>query len=384
MNATQQNMVSVQRKPIEVYSDDVEFINEVVMRLDALAIYDVEILPTEGFFDLHTKEKQACVIVIDVESDTFLSDERMVESVKTKTGIPIIAVARELTAQDMRSVLKLNATDLLYKPIDGKELVKTVATQASVSMISNSKIKTFISANGGAGSTTLALAAVDRLASKSPDKGLDCCLVDLDFQSAACSVYLNQASEFDLTGVIEDPARLDVEILDVMKMPSPSGFSLYSFELPYLPFSDKGPEFVLKLLDLVAYRYNNIIIDLPNLDTPWQSSVISASDTIYIVFEINLASLRQARRLLQHIRELRGDDLEIRLVANKTKTKWFGNHITVKEMKKLFNQSTIDVVRLEPDLLTEAVNRGMLPSEVQSKSRFQKDVKLLVEGRKDA
>lgn len=384
MNATVQQMVSTQRRPIEVYSDDADFIGEVVARLDALAIYDVRSLPTDSFINSHSEARQACVAIIDVEDSEFLHDPRTLESVKLKSGIPIIAVAKELSAQDMRSVLKLNAADLLYKPVDGKELVKTVAAQASVSLVSNSNIKTFISANGGAGASTLALSVADRLALDSPVKGVDCCLVDLDFQSAACSVYLNQTNEFDLTGIIEHPSRLDVEILDVLRMPSESGFSLYSFDFPSLPFSHNGPDFVLKLLDLVAYRYENIVIDLPYLDSPWQNSVITASDTVYIVFEMNLASLRQTGKLLQHIRDLRGDDFDVRLIANKAKRKMFGNHISVKEIKKLFNHDKIDTVRFDPDIVTEAVNRGMLPSQVQSKSRFTKDIKALIAGSKNA
>lgn len=73
--------------------------------------------------------------------------------------------------------------------------------------------------------------------------------------------------------------------MDVIKLSRPSGLTLYSFERPQLPFEPQGGDFVFRLLDLVAYRFDDIVIDLPNIETPWQNSVLSTSDEIFIVFE---------------------------------------------------------------------------------------------------
>ncbi|TIM80729.1 MAG: pilus assembly protein, partial [Mesorhizobium sp.] len=108
-----------------------------------------------------------------------------------------------------------------------------------------------------------------------------------------------------------------------------------------------------RLLDLVAYRFDDIVIDLPNIETSWQNSVLSTSDEIFIVFELNVASLRQGKRLYTKIRELRGNAASITLVANKHKRKWFGNHFSRRELEKIFKAPHIKSVSLDNALLTD-------------------------------
>ena len=115
---------------------------------------------------------------------------------------------------------------------------------------------------------------------------------------------------------------------------------------------------MFRLLDLVAYRFDNIVIDLPNLETPWHNSVLSTSDEIFIVFELNIASLRQGKRLYKKIRELRGNTASVTLVANKHKRKMFGNHFSRSELEKIFKAPHIKSVALDNALLTDALNRA--------------------------
>src|SRR5439155_21041003 len=124
--------------------------------------------------------------------------------------------------------VRLNAADWLRKPFDNKELINAVSFHDSGTAASKSRVITFISASGGAGATTLALAAAEYLAKKSADAAAGTCLVDLHYQHANCSSYLNLYNEFDLASVIAQPDRLDVELMDIIKLMRAPGFTLYS------------------------------------------------------------------------------------------------------------------------------------------------------------
>jgi pilus assembly protein CpaE len=145
-----------------------------------------------------------------------------------------------------------------------------------------------------------------------------------------------------------------------------------------------GRDFVLKLLDLIAYRFENVIVDLPNLETPWHSSVLSTSDEIFLVFELNVASLRQAKKLYSRIRELKGNAASVTLVANKHKRKLFGNHFSKNELEKIFAAKHIKAVSFDSDLMSDALNRAMLPGEIDRRARFNRDLKHIFEERIDA
>ncbi|TPI35050.1 AAA family ATPase [Mesorhizobium sp. B2-1-8] len=383
MNAINTKVLPTKRKQVALFSSDPNFKREVATRLDALAIYDVRVAETGDFLKGPPADTRPGIVILDLGNGELLGKPGIVEARALWATVPLIAVSDELTSEQTRVLVRMNASDWLHKPLDGKELLNAVTFHDSGNQGAKSRIITFISASGGAGATTLALSAAEFLASKSTERAASTCLVDLDFQSANCGAYLNLFNQFDLAGIIGQPERLDVELMDVIKLSRPSGLTLYAFERPQLPFEPQGADFVFRLLDLVAYRFDDIVIDLPNIETPWHNSVLSTSDEIFIVFELNVASLRQGKRLYKKIRELRGNAVSITLVANKHKRKWFGNHFSRSELEKIFKAPHIKSVGLDNALLADALNRAMLPSEVDGRARFSKDLKKMFRERLD-
>lgn len=385
MNAlSSPKVLTTRRKRIALFSSDPQLRRDIATRLDSLAIYDVQVAEAEAFLAGPPAEGRPSVVILDVGEGELLAGSRLVDARAAWANVPLVALSGELGSEQMRNLVRLNAADWLRKPFDGKELINAVTFHGSGSQASKSRIITFIGATGGAGATTLALSAADHLASRSAEGAAGTCLVDLDFQHANCSAYLNVYTEFDIEGVIANPDRLDVELMDLIKLTRKPGFTLYSFERPSLPFASNGQDFVFKLLDLAAYRFEDVVIDLPNVETPWQNSVLSTSDEIFLVFELNIASLRHAKHLFQRIRGLRGNGANITLIANKRKRKLFGNHFSPGELEKIFKQPHIKAVSLDTPLLTDALNRALLPSEVHARARFNKDVKAIFRERLDA
>ncbi len=376
-------ILPTRRKRIALFSADTNMRNDISARLEALAIYDVQVQEPEAFLDGPKGEQAPSVVIFDIGEGALLGNARLMDARARWANVPLIALSGELPDDRIRTLVRLNAADWLRKPFDNKELVNAVSFHDSGTAATKSRVITFISASGGAGATTFALSAAEHLAQKSAEAASATCLVDLDFQHANCSSFLNLYNEFDLTNVINQPERLDVELMDIIKLVRAPGFTMYSFERPELPFEPKGQDFVFKLLDLAAYRFDNVVIDLPNRETPWFSTVLSTSDEIFLVFELNIVSLRHAKQLYTKIRELRGSAASVTLVANKQKRKLFGNHFSRGELQKIFKMPHIKSVSLDTPLLTDAVNRALLPSEVHARARFNKDLKGLFRERLD-
>lgn len=383
MNAIDPKILPTRRKQIALYSGDPHFRREIATWLEALAIYDVQVVEPDAFLKGAAAGGRPSIIILDIAEGEILESPGLMEARASWPQVPLIAISSELRPDQMRNLVRLNASDWLHKPLDGKELLNAVTFHDSGSQANKSRIVTFVGASGGAGATTLALAAAEYLAAKSPERAASTCLVDLDFQSANCGAYLNLFNQFDLAGIVAQPDRLDVELMDVIKLSRPRGLTIYSFERPELPFEPHGSDFVFKLLDLAAYRFDDIVIDLPNLEAAWQKPVLSTSDEVFIVFELNLAALRQAKRLYSKIRELRGNGASITLVANKQKRKWFGNHFSRKDLEKVFKAPNIRSISFDRTLLTDSLNRAILPAEVDARARFNKEVKAMFRDRLD-
>lgn len=384
MNAINSKILPTRRKRIALFSSDPNLRRDIATRLDSLAIYDVQPEESAAFLEGPKADALPSIVILDVGDGTLLENARLIQARGEWAKVPLIALSGELSQDRIRTLVRLNAADWLRKPFDNKELINAVSFHDSGSEATKSRVLTFVSASGGAGATTMALSAAEYLAKKSANAASATCLVDLDFQHANCSSYLNLYNEFDLASVISQPDRLDVELMDIIKLMRSPGFTLYSFERPQLPFEPKGQDFVFKLLDLAAYRFDNVVIDLPNRETPWLNTVLSTSDEIFLVFELNVVSLRHAKQTYSRIRELRGSGASVTLVANKQKRKWFGNYFSRSELQKIFKIPHIKIVSLDAPLLTDAVNRALLPTEVHARARFNKDLKAMFRERLDA
>ncbi|WP_292393697.1 hypothetical protein [Mesorhizobium sp.] len=222
MNAINTKVLPTKRKQVALFSSDPQFKREVATRLDALAIYDVRISETADFLNGPPPETRPGIVILDLGHGELLGQPGIVAARALWTTVPLIAVSDELTSEQTRILVRMNASDWLHKPLDAKELLNAVTFHDTGNQGTKSRIITFISASGGAGATTLALSAAEFLASKSTERAASTCLVDLDFQSANCGAYLNLFNQFDLAGIIGQPERLDVELMDVIKLSRPS------------------------------------------------------------------------------------------------------------------------------------------------------------------
>jgi pilus assembly protein CpaE len=284
-------------------------------------------------------------------------------------GAPLIVVSAQLSPERTRQLLRLGAADWLQQPYTDADLVAALGQAAGGSK--SALVATFVPASGGAGATSMTLLAAGTAARQS--KSGRTCIVDLDYQAASCAAYLNAASQFDLDALLENPDRLDTELLELMKQAREPRLAIYSFERPNLYFQPLGAKFVLRLLDLAAGANNTVLVDLPNLRTPWFGDVIRHSDKVYIVCELNVPSLGHARRLLSEVTAARGGSDGVEVIVNRAEFKLFGNVIALGDVEKMFGKVPFRTVAEDTATMADAINRGLLASEVAPRSRLVKD-----------
>jgi pilus assembly protein CpaE len=284
-------------------------------------------------------------------------------------GAPLIVVSAALSPERTRQLLRLGAADWLQQPYADADIV--LALDQASGRGRSGFVTTFIPASGGAGATTMTLLAAAALGRRSKTERT--AVVDLDFQSAACAAYLNARNDFDIEALVANPDRLDGELIELMKQAREPRLSLYSFDRPGLYFHPQGAPFVLRLLDLAAAANSTVLIDLPNLRTAWFEDVIRHSDRVIIVAELNVPSLGHARRLLGEIAAARNGNAGVEVIINKAEFKLFGNVIARGDVEKMLSGVPFRTVAFDPEAAADAVNRGLLVSEVAPRSRLVRE-----------
>ncbi|TIR87851.1 MAG: response regulator transcription factor, partial [Mesorhizobium sp.] len=94
--------------------------------------------------------------ILDLGDGELLGNNALVEARSAWASVPLIAVSGELTSEQTRVLVRMNASDWLHKPLDPKELLNAVTFHDTGNQGTKSRIVTFIAASGGAGATTLA------------------------------------------------------------------------------------------------------------------------------------------------------------------------------------------------------------------------------------
>lgn len=316
------------------------------------------------------EEGQAGLVII--HCDTVGTNET--ETIKQlRVGTPdlqIIVISNELPSDQARFLLAEKIQDWLVRPFETSELLLAIRKVVGSRRTANNRVHAVISASGGAGATTVALAMAGVAAKRLGKKGPSVALFDLDFSSGSAGQYLNLRNDYDLGSVINSPQRIDSEFIKVIQKKHDSGFYLYSFFRPDLNTEMRGYELVLRMLDAVSSEHQLTILDVPYYETEWREDVLAAINSCTIVTALNPPSLRQTIELIGRIKRLRRDQVQITVFINKWQPSIFGQRIGRKKLKQLLGDVPFVHLPLNIPIMSEALERGIPLAEVSPHAQF--------------
>lgn len=356
---------------ILVLSDDAAAASVMLDTFSSLSRYEVRHLGLTALGEVaRSKASEVDLIVLDVDNGDVLTRPEVFAFRNEHRTTPLVVVSEVLQDDRMRLLFRLNGNDWLRKPLDRRALIDIVSTHAPGTEASDSRVHAVVSAVGGAGASVIAASLAHVLAQPTKTGTPRVNLFDLDFSSGLLGYYLNLVNDYDLAPVIANPSRIDLEFIDLVRNRHPGGFSLLSFKQPSVLLAPRGAELVLRMLDVVAFESDHTIVDVPHYETPWRNDVLGSVNSVYIVTEMTIPALQQAKDLSLKLARLRGNSDSIHIVINKHRTKLFGLGVRRQQADKVFKDSNVHVAAYDWDTLSEAVNRGVLPIEVNSRSRF--------------
>ena len=285
-------------------------------------------------------------------------------------NVPLVVVSEPLGQDDIHRLIKLRLHDWMLKPIDEAKLLSVLQSAVRTVKATQNKVHAVISTVGGAGATTVAVSMADLLTNKFFKKKANVALFDLDFSVGNCGYVLNMVNSYNLESVASNPSRIDAEFINLIQQKHERGFFVYSFKRPDINTELDGFELVLRMLDSVSLQHDLTVLDIPYYETDWKDEVLSGVNTCTLVTEMNLPALKHCLDLLRRIRDIRGDEFPVNVVVNKETHKLFENRISRAKLRELFGSIPIYYLPDDRDIIEESVDRGVLPSEVSSRSRF--------------
>lgn len=368
------------RHRIFIVSDDPDFLAEANEALNVLSAYKVTTISTNEFMGGRNSHHAADLVVIDVDRGQQLRNPQLYEARRMMSpSRPMVVVSGDLSVDHLRDVVRLNAADWLKKPITRRELLDTAA-KCLTNTDHVGHVSAFVSAVGGSGASIMALNAA-YLASQGPRRtepaAHRCILFELDFAAASCGCFLDIGNDYDFRNVLENPARIDTEFVDIIRKEHPAGFSILSVKAPSVLLHPAGEEIVLRILDVLTFQYEFVILDVPYYDTPWKRAVLEAVSDVLILTEPTIPALRQARELDEQLRGIRTDS-GVTVVVNKYRRRLFSREVSQREIARIFDGRPVGFLPEAADLMVEAANRGIIPVELSPRAAYSKAARKLL------
>lgn len=311
---------------IAVYSANAALAARITSAIEASGRYCGEVVSGgHSRMDLSKRPSaHAALHVVDAEAtDPDQLDALMRHMENRPAGMPVIVVSRGLAEIVARQFLKLGVSDWIPADCSNDELLaacdQALRPRNGAHGAAQARCIGFMSAVGGAGATTLALASILGLANKSREALGRSCVIDLDFQHGTLAEYADVVPALQLNELSAGINRLDRHLLEIMLTRHASGLAILSAPPSLMGAGSVHAETIGRILDVAASDFGQLVLDLPTCWQPWCMDVIRGLDAIFIVTQTSVTGLRQARRLAEMLHIECGVDMSGAVIANRSR-----------------------------------------------------------------
>ncbi len=317
------------------------------------------------------------IVLVDISADssedlTLLRDLRKVAVIE---HTPIVAIIDRMEDDAPLRVMRAGADDVLLKPIDTKEARNVFARvmdhsrHSRIGSTSLGKAVVFMHLAGGVGATTLAVNTACALARVPNSKPV--ALIDLDVQFGNAASLLDLPTTSPVQDFIDDPVRLDDQMLESMMLPHATGLHVLTAPRTLVPFTAYGAEGIRGMLDLAKRRYGFVVLDLPVALAPWTDTVLRSAYVIYLVVGLSVPSAHRVMKFLDLLRDENIGDLPLKLVVNRYRPgNRKGNDISVSQFEKATGKKVDFLIPNDYSLISMSHGQGKPAVRLEPNSPF--------------
>lgn len=185
---------------------------------------------------------------------------------------------------------------------------------ASASGRQPSTTHVFLGAKGGAGTTTISVNCAVELARLTKRSTI---IVDLKPCLGEVALFLGVRPRFTILDAIENLHRLDKDFLREVVSRHKSGLDILAgseqFDRPNA--QDAGG--IEELLRVLTRAYDHVVIDLGSMISSLTIAALYSADTVFLITNPDVPSIRNAQRLVDRIRQLGAGGERIKILLNR-------------------------------------------------------------------
>lgn len=331
----------------------------------------------------------AVLLDIDPEDPDDWEVVSQIKNHQALAGVPVLATAERITSAGIRRLLRDGVDDFVPQPPTASDILE--ALDGAVRKIRGARragegqgrIVAFLRAGGGMGATTLAVHGALSLLGEDDARGRagkrSVGLLDLDLQFGTTALALDIVPNDGIVEITRTPSRLDGALLRGAMVPHASGLHVLTAPRAPVPLDILNPALCGRILDVARQEFAYVVVDTPPSLTAWTESVLALSDIVYLVTQLTVPALAQARRLLDALEDEGHYDDTVQVVLNRYRKQRFGQDLGVAQAEKVLNRKVRHLVANDYGLVTRALNEGVSMYDVKRRSAIGEDIAAMVE-----
>ncbi len=290
--------------------------------------------------------------------------DRLAESCDPGTKVIVIGHTNDIVLY--RDLLKRGVSEYLVEPVSPLQLMEAVSN-----LYNNPEtepvghVYAFVGAKGGVGSSTICHNTAWAL---SEILKTNVVIADLDLAFGTTGLDFNQDPVQGIADALSSPERLDEVLLDRLLTKCSEHLSIFAAPVVLDRDYDITVEGCDQVIDIVRQNVPYVVVDLPHTWTAWTKSILLQADEVIVTAAPDLANLRNAKNIVDLLRQSRRNDSKPRLVMNMVNMPK-RPEISVKEFENALGLKTISVIDFDTETFGQAANNGQMIEELNGKSK---------------
>jgi pilus assembly protein CpaE len=262
--------------------------------------------------------RKADLFIIDARHDAAAAMER-VESLRASSAAAgVFVVAREPNPDVILQSMRAGANEFFTFPPPEQTFFeairRTAARRTAAGHGDAATTLVFFGAKGGAGTTTVAVNCAVELARLSGERTI---IVDLKSGLGEVGLFLGVRSRYTFVDALDNMNRFDAEFLRELVAKHKSGLEILAGSDTFdRPNAADGPA-LEEILRHLREEYEYVVIDAGSQINPAVMASLYTADTIGLVANPDVPSIRNAQRLVDRIRQMGASPDRVRLLLNR-------------------------------------------------------------------
>lgn len=283
-----------------------------------------------------------------------------------------------------RELLKRGVSEYLVAPVTPVQLMESISNlynNPTSDPVGN--VLAFVGAKGGVGSSTLCHNVAWTLSEVLKSNVV---IADLDLAFGTTGLDFNQDPVQGIAEALGSPERLDEVLLDRLLTKCSEHLSIFAAPVVLDRDYDLSAEACTTVLDVVRQNVPFVAVDLPHTWTSWTKRILLNADEVVITAAPDLANLRNAKNILDLLKQSRTNDGPPHLVLNMTNMAK-RPEISVKEFAQSLDLKPSVVIEFDAETFGQAATNGQMIEELNKKAKSVaaiRELAMALAHRKDA